>query len=200
MAMQRAGASGGAGGDGAPCGALGAGAFEGLYEEYSPAVYRTALRVLSDPTQAQDVVQDVFLRVWRHPDRFDSGRGSLANYLRLMARSRALDIWREAQAGGRARERMKLVALRTDSARANDDPALAVQLRRDRAIVVTALARLPAAQRSAVLMAYWGGLTAEQIAERSGVPVGTVKSRIRLGLMKLRDACERQLSPPALAA
>jgi RNA polymerase sigma-70 factor (ECF subfamily) len=169
---------------------LGAGAFEGLYEEYSPAVYRTALRVLSDPTQAQDVVQDVFLRVWRHPDRFDSGRGSLANYLRLMARSRALDIWREAQAGGRARERMKLVALRTDSARANDDPALAVQLRRDRAIVVTALARLPAAQRSAVLMAYWGGLTAEQIAERSGVPVGTVKSRIRLGLVRLRALME----------
>ena len=198
--MQRAWASGGAAGDGAPCGALGAGAFEGLYEEYSSAVYRTALRVLADPTQAQDVVQDVFLRVWRQPDRFDSGRGSLANYLRLMARSRALDLWREAQAGGRARERMKLVALRTESAWANDDPALAVQLRRDRAIVVTALGRLPAAQRNVVLMTYWGGLTAEQIAERSGVPVGTVKSRIRLGLMKLRDACERQLGSPALAA
>ena len=197
--MQRARVPGGSHGD-AALGGPGAGAFEGLYEEYSSAVYRVALRVLANPTQAQDVVQDVFLRVWRHPDRFDAGRGSYANYLRLMARSRALDMWREAQSGGRARERMRLVALRSEPAWGEDDPAYAVELRRDRAIVVAALGRLPPAQRSAVLMTYWGGLTAEQIAERSGVPVGTVKSRIRLGLMKLRQRCEAQLGSQPLAA
>ena len=180
--------------------ALDPAAFERLYEEHSPAVYRTALRVLTNPTQAQDVVQDVFLRVWRQPDSFDAARGSLANYLRLLARSRALDVWREAQAGGRARDRMKVLAPRGEAAWVGEDPALAAELRRDRAIVVSALGRLPEPQRSAVLMAYWGGMTAEQIAERSGVPVGTVKSRIRLGLMKLRERCERQLAAQPLAA
>jgi RNA polymerase sigma-70 factor (ECF subfamily) len=174
----------------APGESLDPAAFERLYQEHSFTVYRTALRVLANPTQAQDVVQDVFLRVWRQPDRFDAARGSMPSYLRLMARSRALDVWREAQAGGRARDRMRLLAVGTAGA---DDPALAAELRRDRAIVSHALDRLPAPQRRAVLMAYWGGLTAEQIAERSGVPVGTVKSRIRLGVMKLRERCEREL-------
>jgi RNA polymerase sigma-70 factor (ECF subfamily) len=175
------------------------GAFEHVYAEHSPAVYRTALRVLANPSEAQDVVQDVFLRVWRQPARFDADRGSLSNYLRLMARSRALDVWREAQAGGRARERMRIQALHS-AVWVDADPALAAGLQSDRAIVAAALDRLPVAQRSALLMAYWGGLTAEQIAERSGVPVGTVKSRIRLGLMKLRERCERQLSGGPVAA
>jgi RNA polymerase sigma-70 factor (ECF subfamily) len=197
MAMQRANLLQHSDG-GSAAEALDAGAFERLYEEHSPAVYRTALRVLANPTQAQDVVQDVFLRVWRQPGRFDAQRGSLQNYLRLMARSRALDVWREAQAGGRARDRMKVLALRGGTA-VGDDPALAAELRRDRMIVAHALERLPAAQRSAVLLAYWGGLTAEQIAERSGVPVGTVKSRIRLGLTKLRERCEPELGVPLAA-
>ena len=198
MATQGARASGGAQGHAVP-GLDDAGSFEHVYAEHSPAMYRTALRVLANPNEAQDVVQDVFLRVWRQPDRFDAGRGSLSNYLRLMARSRALDVWREAQAGGRARERMKVRDLH-GGAWADADPALAAELRRDRAIVAAALDRLPAPQRSAVLLAYWGGLTAEQIAERLGVPVGTVKSRIRLGLMKLRERCEAQLGSAALAA
>lgn len=198
MATKGARASGGALGQ-AASGLDGAGSFEHLYAEHSPAVYRTALRVLSNPSEAQDVVQDVFLRIWRQPDRFDAGRGTLSNYLRLMARSRALDVWREAQAGGRARERMKVRALHA-GVWAAEDAAHAAEVRRDRAIVAAAVNRLPAPQRSAVLMAYWGGLTAEQIAERLGVPVGTVKSRIRLGLMKLRERCEPQLGSAALAA
>jgi RNA polymerase sigma-70 factor (ECF subfamily) len=192
MAMQRAKVRGG--GE-AP--ARDATRFARLYEEHSQTVYRTALRVLSNPVQAQDVVQDVFLRVWRQPDRFDARRGSLPNYLRLMARSRALDVWREAQAGGRARDRLRVLALRAEAV---EDTAVAAELSRERAIVVSALGRLPEPQRAAVLMAYWGGMTAEQIAESSGVPVGTVKSRIRLGLMKLRERCDQQLSPQPLAA
>lgn len=175
-----------------PAGAREAEAFERLYDEHSITVYRTALRVLGNVTQAQDVVQDVFMRLWRQPGCFDSARGSLANYLRLMARSRALDLWRETQVAGRARERMKGYAVR-DEGRVDELPPLAAELRRDRAVVLGALARLPAPQRHAIVMAYWGGLTADEISLRLGVPVGTVKSRIRLGLLKLRDRCEPHL-------
>src|SRR5215213_5704453 len=167
-------------------------AFERIYDEHSATVYRTALRILGNAAHAQDVAQDVFARLWRQPERFDAARGTLVNYLRLMARSRALDLWREAQVAGRARERMKGLVLREEG-RPDHRPELAAELRRERAVVQTALERLPAAQRQAIVMAYWGGLTAEQIAERAGVPVGTVKSRLRLGLMKLRDRCEAQL-------
>src|SRR5690242_1918076 len=111
--------------------------FERLYDEYSSAVYRTALRILGNATQAQDVVQDVFLRLWRQPERFDVTRGSLGNYLRLLARSRALDLWREAEVAGRARERMKASALR-DEPELEDRPVALVELRRERAIVLAA--------------------------------------------------------------
>jgi RNA polymerase sigma-70 factor (ECF subfamily) len=167
--------------------------FERIYDEQSGAVYTTAFGVLGNPAQAQDVVQEVFMRLWRRPDDFDAARGSLPNYLRLMARSRALDLWREARVAGRARDRLKVMALR-DEGRPDDRPAVAVELRRDRAIVLRALARIPAVQRQAIVMAYWGGLTADEIAQRCGVPVGTVKSRIRLGLMKLRDRTAVQLA------
>jgi RNA polymerase sigma-70 factor (ECF subfamily) len=167
--------------------------FERMYDEHSPVVYRVAYGVLGNPAQAQDVVQDVFLRVWRRPADFDAARGTLGNYLRLMARSRALDMWREAQVAGRARARMKVLA-RRDEGRPDERPAVAAELRRDRAIVLDALAGLPAEQRRAIVMAYWGGLTADEIAVRTGVAVGTVKSRIRLGLMKLRDATAAELA------
>lgn len=168
-------------------------AFERIYDEQSGGVYMTAFTVLGNAAQAQDVVQEVFMRLWRRPDDFDAARGTLENYLRLMARSRALDVWREARVAGRARDRLKVLAQR-DEGRADDRPALAAELRRDRAIVLQALARIPAVQRQAIVMAYWGGLTAEEISARSGVPLGTVKSRIRLGLMKLRDRTTDQLA------
>jgi RNA polymerase sigma-70 factor (ECF subfamily) len=167
--------------------------FERIYDEHSGLVYRTAYGVLANPAQAQDVVQDVFMRLWRRPGDFDVSRGPLPNYLRLLARSRALDMWREAQVAGRARARMRVLALR-DEGRADDRPALAVELRRDRWIVLAALARIPAMQRQAIVMAYWGGLTADEIAASCGVPVGTIKSRIRLGLMKLRERTADELA------
>src|SRR5262245_66307219 len=84
--------------------------FARAYDEHGPAVYGTALRVLANPAAAQDVAQDVFLRVWRRPAAFDPARGDLGAYLRLMARSRALDLWRSAQAGGRATDRLKIAS------------------------------------------------------------------------------------------
>src|SRR3954471_19943756 len=83
--------------------------FQRVFAEHERSVYATAFRVLGNGAQAQDVVQDVFMRIWRRPRTFDAGRGELGSYLRLIARSRALDLWREAQAAGRASDRMKIV-------------------------------------------------------------------------------------------
>jgi RNA polymerase sigma-70 factor (ECF subfamily) len=165
--------------------------FARAYDEHGPAVYGTALRVLGNPAAAQDVAQDVFLRVWRRPNGFDARRGDLGAYLRLMARSRALDLWRSAQAGGRATDRLKIASGR-DEARPEEQPVARFERSEHRATVRAALGTLPAPQREAVMLAYWGGLTADEIARRSGVPLGTAKSRVRLGLQRMRAELERR--------
>ena len=175
--------------------------FGRIYDEHARGVYGTAMRILGNPAQAQDVTQDVFLKLWRKPERFDARRGELGSYLRLMARSRALDVYREGQAAGRARDRLELVATRTE-ARVDERPGVAAERSGDRAAVLDALRRLPEAQREALVLAYWGGLTADEISRRAGVPLGTVKSRIRLGMVKLRGEIADAItdSPMPLAA
>jgi RNA polymerase sigma-70 factor, ECF subfamily len=160
--------------------------FGRIYDEHRRGVHATAFRVLGSSAAAQDVVQDVFLRVWRNPAKFDARRGELGSYLRLMARSRAVDLWRESQASGRAEDRLKVVAAQ-DPPRVDAQPDHLALASADRSTVRAALGRLPEAQREALVLAYWGGLTADQIAERAGVPLGTAKSRIRLGLARLRS-------------
>src|SRR5215210_1113693 len=169
--------------------------FRQVFEQHERGVHAAAMRILGNATQAQDVVQDVFLRVWRRPAAFDARRGELGSYLRLMARSRALDLWREGQAAGRASDRLKLVVAHEEP-RTEDRPATMAEREGDRRAVRSALALLPAAQREAVVLAYWGGLTADQVAQRAGVPLGTAKSRIRLGLTKLREQIGGELAPP----
>jgi len=166
--------------------------FARAFEQHERAVYGAALRILNNPAQAHDVVQDVFLRVWRRPGSFDARRGELGSYLRMMARSRALDLWREGQAAGRASDRLQLVV---DSAPLplEDSPAVAAELDATHETVIEALQQLPEPQREALVLAYWGGLTAGEIADQKHVPLGTAKSRIRLGLARLRQEC------PALA-
>ncbi|HVL97023.1 MAG TPA: sigma-70 family RNA polymerase sigma factor [Solirubrobacteraceae bacterium] len=171
--------------------------FSRAYDAHSRSVYAAALRVLGDGAQASDVVQDVFLRLWRRPDSFDPARAELGTYLRLMARSRAVDLWREGQTRGRASDRLKVV-VGDEEPRTDDRPAEALERQDARASVRAALRQLPPAQREALVLAYWGGLTAEQIARRERIPLGTAKSRIRLGLAKLRG--ELETAPAALAA
>jgi RNA polymerase sigma-70 factor (ECF subfamily) len=161
------------------------------YDEHAPAVYGAANRILNDAAQAQDVTQDVFLKVWLDPGKFDARRGELGSYLRLMARSRALDVWRQGQTAGRASDRLKLVVAREEP-RTEDRPAPMAELESDRRAVRSALAQLPDNQREAVVLAYWGGLTADQIARRSNVPLGTAKSRVRIGLTKMREHVESE--------
>ncbi len=168
--------------------------FEQMYREYHGTVHGAALRILGDPARAQDVAHDVFERMWRRPDRFDPSRGELGPYLRLMARSRALDVYREGQAAGRASDRLKVVVAQQEG-REDERPEPALARAEDSDEISAALASLPDAQRDAILLAYWGGLTADEIARRSEVPLGTAKSRLRLGLTKLRTELE-----PAVAA
>lgn len=172
--------------------------FDRVYREHRQTVFHAALRITKDAPQADDVVHDVFVRLWRRPDRFDASRGELASYLRLMARSRALDLWRERQAAGRAHDRLTAVVERADTATA-DDPATAAVIDERAVTVRAALRELPEAQREAVVLAYWGGLTAEEISHRVDVPLGTVKSRIRLGLAKLRGLIADTLPEPEFA-
>ncbi|WCB93978.1 ECF RNA polymerase sigma factor SigK [Baekduia alba] len=160
--------------------------FGRMYDEHRRGVHATAYRVLNSSTLAQDVVQDVFLRVWRNPKKFDARRGELGSYLRLMARSRAVDLWREGQASGRAEDRLKAV-VGHEPPRPDAQPDHLALASADRSTVRAALGRLPDPQREALVLAYWGGLTADQIAVKAGVPLGTAKSRIRLGLARLRD-------------
>src|SRR3954469_10900038 len=160
--------------------------FRSAFAEHHRKVYAAAFSVLGDATLAQDVVQDVFLRVWKRPDRFDPARGDLGTYLRLMARSRALDLWREGQVRGRAADRLKVV-VGAPEPRVEEQPATIFEREETGADVRAALGKLPETQREALVLAYWGGLTADQIAQRVHVPLGTAKSRIRLGLARLRD-------------
>ena len=169
--------------------------FERAYDEHSRVVYAAAYRILGNQAQAQDVVQDVFLRLWRRPRTFDSGRGELGPYLRMMARSRALDLWREGQAAGRASDRLKVAVVQAEPRDEAERPSAQAERHEEGETVRAAVRRLPDAQREAVVMAYWGGLTADEIARRIEVPLGTAKSRIRLGLEKLRAEAGAAFSP-----
>jgi len=156
-------------------------AFSRAYAQHARAVYAAAMAVLGDSARAQDVVQDVFLRLWRRPDAFDMRRGALGPYLRLMARSRALDLHREHRASERVADRLRV---RTE----RDEPVADPRLAPERHDLRLALRALPDGQREAVVLTYWAGLTAEEVARHAGVPLGTAKSRVRLGVMRLRAA------------
>src|SRR3954463_9644380 len=133
-------------------------AFSRAYAEHSRAVHAAAMAVLHDHARAQDVVQDVFLRLWRRPEAFDARRGGLGTYLRLMARSRALDLRREVQASRRVSERLSFLTERTATSPVAGPAAV------ERGDVRTAMRELPAGQREALVLTYWGDLTAAELA------------------------------------
>jgi RNA polymerase sigma-70 factor (ECF subfamily) len=163
-------------------------AFEALYDRYGNLVYSVSLRILGDVQAAEDVVQDVFLRVWRKPDHYDTARGRFMTWLLSVARNRAIDERRSR--GRRQRFEVGSSPLDGEDPRGGeaDDPALAAALSDERAAIRRALAGLPPEQRSAIELAYWGGFTQQEIARALGEPLGTVKTRIRLGMQKMRAA------------
>jgi len=159
--------------------------FDESYEELRPLAVAAAQRVLRDQAAAEDVAQDVFIALWRNPRAYDPKRGSLRSYVSLMARSRALDRWRTRQAREAAVDRS---AAERRVSHSDVESAAEPVLRRDRSRrILHALDSLPGEQREAVLLAFGRGLTAQEIASAIGVPLGTAKSRVRLGLQKARS-------------
>ena len=164
-----------------------AGALEALYDRYGRAAYSLARRILTEETLAQDVVQEVFLSLWRDARRFDAGRGTVATYLLSMTHHRAVDVVRREENLRRWRTSDEGLELEPDpKARVEDE----VEASERRADVRAALAELPAAQREALLLAYFGGYTQREAAALVGVPLGTVKTRMAAGMRKMKEALQ----------
>ena len=169
-------------------------AFEALYDRYGDLVYSVSLRVVSDPYIAEDVTQDVFVRVWRKPEQFDLSRGKFVTWLLSVARNRSIDHQRSAARRMR-HETLPAAEDEEDVLPAGDerdDPAFVAVLSDEQAAVRKALDVLPAEQKLAISLAYFGGLTQQEVANRLGQPLGTVKTRIRLGMQKMRGALQER--------
>ncbi len=154
-------------------------AMASLFDRYSKLVYSVALRVLRDPPSAEDVLQEVFMQIWRNPDSFTAARGSLGGWLAIVSRNRSIDLLRR-----------KRPSVDVDDIPLASKFNLADEAERnflmDRARDV--IHKLPTEQRKTVEMAFFDGLTHSEIAEMTGDPLGTVKTRIRSGLLTLRKA------------
>jgi len=162
-----------------------AGALEALYDRYGRAAYSLARRILTEETLAQDVVQEVFLSLWRNARRFDAGRGTVATYLLSMTHHRAVDVVRREEKLRRWRTSDEGLELAPDpKARVEDE----VEASERRAEVRAALKDLPDPQRQALLLAYFGGYTQREVAALVGVPLGTVKTRMAAGMRKMKEA------------
>ena len=155
------------------------GAMAVLYDRYARVVYSIALRVLADAGAAEDVLQDVFVQLWRRPQAFDASRGSLMAWLGVIARNRAIDHLRKQRPHEDSSETIIAVNATADT-----------DVERDQAVrkVRSILAGMPGEQRTALELAYFDGLTHAEIAGKTGQPLGTVKTRIRSGLLTLRKA------------
>ncbi|HXG34937.1 MAG TPA: sigma-70 family RNA polymerase sigma factor [Bryobacteraceae bacterium] len=153
-----------------------------LYDLTTPVLYPLVLRILGQAGAAEEVLLDVYLEVWRKAESFDRERGSAMSWLVMLARSRAIDRLR-SRAGERKREQP---LPGKDVLRGIADPEQETLAAERRRIIVEALARLADGQREAIELAFYEGLTHAEIAERLGQPLGTVKTRIRSGMMRLR--------------
>ncbi len=168
-------------------------AFRTLYTRYSKLVYSATYRVLRDPHLAEDMVQEVFLRLWRKPDSYSSTRGRLTTWLTSVSRNRAVDEVRSRNRRYRHETASPEEAERELPAPEIDDPALTAEQSDQRRLILAALDKLPDEQRKTITLAYFGGYTQQEIAEMLEQPLGTVKTRIRLGMQKLRVALTPEL-------
>ncbi len=157
-------------------------AIEALYERYSGPLYSLAYQVTGGDRFAQDVVQEVFVAVWKNAGRFDPARGSLSSWLFALARHKAIDLVRKE---ANVRRHTAEVDLELEESPDDVDQEAWLRLRRD--AVRNAMIALPEAQRTALELAFFGGLTHVEVSEALGIPLGTAKTRIRTALLKLRD-------------
>ena len=150
-----------------------------LYDRYSPIVYSVALRVLGDEGMAEDVLQEVFMQLWRNPAAFDSRRGALGAWLAVISRNRAIDCLRKRRPETDIDE--VVVSIELDLASEAERTRTVTKIRHT-------LGSMPVGQRTALEMAYFEGLTHSEIASKTGESLGTIKTRIRSGLLALRGA------------
>lgn len=162
-----------------------------FYDRWSPVVSGLVNRMLKSADDVEDVVEETFWQAWRQAQRYTAARGSVQTWLLTIARTRALDRLRASR---RLREESIDDATATAGAGAMDeattsssDPLLDVEHAERRRLVVAALAELPREQRETLELGYFGGLSQSEIAEQTGQPLGTIKTRMRLALLKLRD-------------
>lgn len=153
-----------------------------IYDRYSNLVYSVALRILGDTGAAEDILQDVFMQLWRNPHAFDASRGSLPAWLAVISRNRAIDFFRKRRPETEMEE--IVVSVEPDMVRGAEWSLLLGKIR-------GVLAGMPESQRLALEMSFFEGLTHGEIAQKTGEPLGTIKTRIRAGLIALRKACTR---------
>jgi RNA polymerase sigma-70 factor (ECF subfamily) len=160
-----------------------------VFDALGHSVYGSALRVLGDNGAAQDVVQDVFVELWRHPGRYDPAAGTLRTYLSVLARHRAVDLIRSEFRRLARQERTYRLTPQPAPAGAGDEMLAAETA----GLVRAAVQLLPASQRQVVELVYFEGLTCREVASAVGIPEGTAKSRLRLALSRLERTLDRQL-------
>ena len=160
-------------------------ALETLYDRYGDYVYSVCMRMVGDVQLAEDLTQEVFLRLWRRPDLYDIERGRFVTWLLSVARNRGID---ERRSRGRRfkHETPPSLAAEESLATASVEGEDTAVLSEERVVVQRALAKLPPEQQLAIRLAYFGGYTQQEIALGLNQPLGTVKTRIRLGMQKLR--------------
>jgi RNA polymerase sigma-70 factor (ECF subfamily) len=163
-----------------------ANALRALYDRHSSMVYGLGLRILKDPVEAEDLVQDVFLHLWRRADLFDGERGAFLGWLVSLTRNRAIDRLRARKTKEKHTDAYE-AERRADVAPKALDPNETAYAGELRGAVAKALGALPAAQRTALELAYFGGLSHSEISEQLDTPLGTVKARIRQGMLQMRD-------------
>jgi RNA polymerase sigma factor (sigma-70 family) len=156
-----------------------------LFGRYAPAAKSLAVRVVRQPQLAEEIVQEAFLAVWRSPDGFDPERGSVKAWLMGMVHHRAVDAVRREESNRRRAEDLAPIAREEVSDHA-DEVIEEVGRPEERRLVRAALAELPAQQRDVLEMMYFDGLSQTQVAEKTGLPLGTVKSRTLLGMRRMR--------------
>ena len=160
-------------------------AFRELFGKYAPTARALALRILRRPFLANETVQEAFLALWRHPQGYERDRGSVRAWLMSTVHHRAVDLVRREEAHRRRTEGTLPDPVPEDPA---EQAVHAVGVPEERAAVRTALADLPTEQRQVIELLYFEGLTQSQVAERTGLPLGTVKSRVLLAMRRMRAA------------
>lgn len=162
-------------------------ALSALYDRYARILFGLSLKIVGTPEEAEEVVLDVFAQVWRTAERYDIMRARVDSWLFMIARSRSLDRVRARVRVQRDQEASAELLVLNDAAKASDPERDALVADR-RKTVLAAIADLPVPQREAIELVYYEGLTHLEVSERTGDPLGTIKTRVRLGLGKLRES------------